>query len=379
MKKYNPSSVSAINPARRSNSSQVAPAVMTDPELLALGKNEKAVRALLHEGNSPQTLRSYRSAIRYWMAWHEQRLACSLTLPLPIRTILLFITDHIEHMTPHQGLAYELPHEVEVALVSAGVKRRFGPLALATVQHRLAVLSEAHQAQGLESPCCSRAVQILIARTRSAYARRGVRSARQAALTREPLAQLLATCDQSLIGIRDRALLLFAWASGGRRRSEIVSATVENLQRLPDGFLYALAYSKTHRDGAEHAHMYKPIVGPAADALDAWLQRGLITQGAIFRRIRRGGVVGGALNAETVRRIVKNRCAQAGLVGAYAAHSLRSGFVTEAGRQGVPLAEVMAMTGHTSVHSVVAYHRIGEASTLRGARLLTPEEFQGKK
>ena len=28
------------------------------------------------------------------------------------------------------------------------------------------------------------------------------------------------------------ALLLFAWASGGRRRSEVASATLENLQRV---------------------------------------------------------------------------------------------------------------------------------------------------
>jgi len=32
-----------------------------------------------------------------------------------------------------------------------------------------------------------------------------------------------------LIGVRDKALLLFAWASGGRRRSKVTSAVVEQL------------------------------------------------------------------------------------------------------------------------------------------------------
>ena len=44
---------------------------------------------------------------------------------------------------------------------------------------------------------------------------------------------MLAACTDGLIGVRDRALLLFAFASGGRRRSEVASAVMENLvQRL---------------------------------------------------------------------------------------------------------------------------------------------------
>lgn len=42
---------------------------------------------------------------------------------------------------------------------------------------------------------------------------------RKEALTRDVLEMLLASCDDSLRGLRDQALLLFAWASGGRRRS----------------------------------------------------------------------------------------------------------------------------------------------------------------
>jgi integrase len=117
--------------------------------------------------------------------------------------------------------------------------------------------------------------------------------------------------------------------------------------------------------------MHKPVIGLAGQALAAWLDAAGIMAGPLFRRVRRGGHVGDeALSAEAVRCIVKERCVRAGLEGHYAAHSLRSGFVTEAGRQGVPLAEIMTMTGHTSVASVVGYHSAGAASTLRAARLL---------
>jgi hypothetical protein len=50
--------------------------------------------------------------------------------------------------------------------------------------------------------------------------------------------------------------------------------------------------------------------------------------------------------------------------------ALRAGFITEAGRQGLPLAEVMAMSGHASVATVMHYHRAGAAVSSRAARLL---------
>lgn len=69
--------------------------------------------------------------------------------------------------------------------------------------------------------------------------------------------------------------------------------------------------------------------------------------------VRSGSVSRGAELAVAVRDIVKERCLLAGIEGEFSAHSLRSGFVTEAGRQNMPLAETMAMIGHQSIASVV--------------------------
>lgn len=54
------------------------------------------------------------------------------------------------------------------------------------------------------------------------------------------------------------------------------------------------------------------------------------------------------------------------------AHSLRSGFVTEAGRQSVPLGEVMAMTEHRSVTTVMNYFQAGSLLSSQASQLLGP-------
>ena len=60
------------------------------------------------------------------------------------------------------------------------------------------------------------------------------------ALACSPLEQLLATCKGDLRGVRDRAILTFAWASGGRRRSEVANARMEHLERIGGaGYVYA--------------------------------------------------------------------------------------------------------------------------------------------
>lgn len=317
----------------------------------------QAVDELLREGESQNTLASYRSALRYWAAWFGVRYGQRITLPVPAAAVLQFVVDHAERITA-EGLRNELPAGIDRALLEAGFKGKLGPLALNTVVHRVAVLSKAHQQRGLKNPCHDAKVKELLSKTRRAYAKRGHGPEKKDALTREPLQALLATCDDSLRGKRDRALLLFAWSSGGRRRSEVASADMRFLKVVDGGeFSYELVHSKTNQAGADRADNHKPVVDQAARALRAWLEAAHISEGRIFRRIRRGGHVGEALTPAAVRDIVRSRCALAGLTGDFAAHSLRSGFVSEAARQDVPLAETMALTGHRSVQTLIGYHR----------------------
>lgn len=330
----------------------------------------RAVDELLQEGESQNTLSSYRSALRYWAAWYGMRYGGQIQLPVPTPCVLQFIVDHAQRQSP-QGLVCELPPAIDEAMTVAGYKGKMGPLAHNTLQHRISVLSKAHQIHGLKNPCEEARVRELLSRTRKAYAKRGALPQKKSALTKDLLLALLDTCDDSLRGQRDRALLLFAWSSGGRRRSEVACADMKMLKRVPpDGYIYELTVSKTNQSGADRPENFKPVAGIAAAALDQWLEASGIQSGPIFRRIRKGNHLGEALSPAAVRTIVKERCALAGIVGDFSAHSLRSGFVTEAGRQNISLPETMAMTGHHSVATVLGYFRSETSLSSASAKLL---------
>lgn len=332
----------------------------------------QAVADLLREGESLNTQLSYRSALRYWAAWYGLRYGAQINLPLPANCVLQFIVDHAQRTTP-KGLMHELPTEIDQALVDAGYKGKPGPMAHNTLVHRLAVLSKAHQVREAKNPCQDPRVRELLSRTRKAYAKRGELPKKKDALTKDPLQRVLATCDDSLKGKRDRALLLFAWASGGRRRSEVAGADMKLLKRVrPGEFSYNLNFSKTNQTGADRPENYKPLLGTAGSAMEEWLSASGIREGALFRRVIKGGRLGASLSAAAVRDIVRTRCLMAGLEGAYSAHSLRSGFVTEAATQNVPLSHTMALTGHRSVAAVMGYHRLNHVSNLSGNLLSAP-------
>jgi hypothetical protein len=126
----------------------------------------------------------------------------------------------------------------------------------------------------------------------------------------------------------------------------------ENPDRGDEGaYLYTLASSKTNHNGKIRPEDVKPME-------------------PLFRRILKNGKLGTAgLSGTAVRDIVKARCAQAGVGDDFSAHSLRSGLVTEAGRQNMPLQET-TMTGHRSTDTVAGYFRTGAAQMSAVARMM---------
>lgn len=333
-----------------------------------------AAEAFMTAGTAANTVRSYRSALSYWAGWLQLRYARTLgDAGLPAAVVVQFIVDHLARPDGSGSWSHLLPVHLDTALVAAGIKARPGPLAFNTVSHRLAVLTKWHHLRGWDNPCETPAVRTLLREARKAQSRQGVAVRKKTAVVMEPLQAMLATCDDGVRGVRDRALLLLAWSGGGRRRSEVVGLQVEHLRRLDaDTWLYALGATKTDTGGVRRE---KPLRGPAARALSAWLAVAPSDSGPLFRRLYKGGRVGSdGLSGDQVARIVKRRARLAGLDGDWAAHSLRSGFVTEAGRQGVPLGEVMAMTEHRSVNTVMGYFQAGTLLDSRASDLLGPAD-----
>lgn len=332
----------------------------------------RAVEAIRLVATPGATWTSYAKALRYIGAWMQLRLGIPLALPVSLAHVQLFILDHFGHPErvptargePVLTLQNRMPLEVDQALVEAGYKAEPGLHRMTTINHRVAILSWAHHERGLDSPCQEAAVRRLLSDCRKIAKELGQDARTKTAATQDGLDAMLDTCDESLEGLRDRALLLFGWTSGGRRRSEISGAEVRDLEWMgAETAIFRMRRSKTGDSGP------KPVKGEAAIALKRWLEAAKITEGPLFRRLW-GPKVGDRLSAHAAAAIVKRRAAMAGLPGDFAGHSLRRGFVTEAGLNDIPLAQTMAMTGHKLTTSVVRYSDVGDVLSSKASDLL---------
>jgi len=178
-------------------------------------------------------------------------------------------------------------------------------------------------------------------------------------VTRDILESLLATCDASHRGIRDRAMLMLAFASGGRRRSEVAALNVEDVG-LDDFAAKGLVWIRlletktTKKDQAPRL----PIKGRAARALVHSLEVTKITDGPLFRPVSLSDrPLPRRLAPDALRTVLRHRLGLAGLPVDFATpHGLRAGFLTQAALDGAPLAAAMKLSPHRSAVQAQKYY-----------------------
>ena len=199
-------------------------------------------------------------------------------------------------------------------------------------------------------------------------------------MTGDVLSKLIATCrTNSLRDIRDRAILMVAFASGGRRRSEMAGLrkeqlTVEEPIRVdgaPPLPSLSIHLGRTKTSGTDNDEVVY-LTGRPVDALNAWLEEAKVESGSIFRAIDRwGNVARRALDPKAINDIVKQRAQMAGLDPAeFSAHGLRSGYLTEAANRGIPLPEAMEQSRHKSVQQASSYYNNAQRRSGKASRLL---------
>jgi integrase len=192
-------------------------------------------------------------------------------------------------------------------------------------------------------------------------------------VTRTILEALLASCDDSHRGIRDRAMLMLAFASGGRRRSEVTGLNVEDIGQedfREKGLLWIrLLETKTTRK--EQAPKL-PLKGRAARAVVHWLEVAGLTGGPLFRPVSKSDrVLDRRLAPDALRSILRFRLKLAGLPEDFATpHGLRAGFLTQAALDGAPLAAAMKLSLHRSAVQAQKYYADVEISENPAANLL---------
>lgn len=317
-----------------------------------------AIDAIIAAGTADNTHRAHAGDLKYFWAWAREAMGLAEAYPVETAVIIRFITDHLT----------EMDHETEARLVAQGIKAACGPHSPATVERRLATLSYMHRRLNVENTVRNAEVRLVLSKAKAAAVKAGRVPGKKRAITRKLLEQMIDTFGHTLKDKRDKAILYFAFASGGRRRSEVAAAKFRDLDRVRGGYVYTLPHSKTDQQGKGHP---VPVRGRAARVLAAWIDAAGIAGGYLFRQIHGGRVTDRPIDPRTVNRIVKDRVEMCGRDPRhYGAHSLRRGFVTECGRKGVPLRDTMQMSTHKTVAVAVAYHEEGEIFSNPAGNLL---------
>jgi site-specific recombinase XerD len=281
---------------------------------------------LLNYQKAANTQRAYESDWRHFTAWCEQT---ALTpLPADPATVVLYIA------------ALSQTHKV------------------ATIERRIAAISQQHLAHNLESPTHRTPVRRALTGLRR---QKGTAQQTKQALGPADLKRMLVAAPPSATGARDRALLIVGF-TGAFRRAELAALDIADVRQTEEGLAIRIRQSKTdqERQGREvglPAHR-NPDLCPVA-ALNDWLRRAELTEGALFRPINRHGhILPQRLSAQAVAMIVQRYAEAIGLdAGQFGGHSLRAGLATAAARAGKSERAIMRQTGHKSAAMVRRYIR----------------------
>lgn len=330
--------------------------------------DEAALTDLYRRGTPPNTLRAWERDLAYVAAWKMAAFGQPLAWPEDEKVALRFILDHAQDLTDRPGPAQDNAQE----LIAIGLRVALACPAPATLDRRIASWQAFHRMRNLTSPFSSPLVQQARQKARRANARPRVPKSPKP-VTRDILEALLATCDDSHRGIRDRAMLMLAFASGGRRRSEVTALNVEDIGRdefTARGLLWLrLLESKTTRkDQAPKL----PLKGRAARAVVHWLEVTKLLEGPLFLPVSRSDrPLPRRLAPDALRTILRHRLRLAGLPEDFATpHGLRAGFLTQAALDGAPLAAAMKLSLHRSAVQAQKYYADVEISENPAADLL---------
>lgn len=323
----------SLLPLDVASSSTILPAV--------LRRHADAAMAYARASRAPATVRAYATDLRHYESWCR---AHGLTaLPTQPATLALYLAAHAQD------------------------------LSVATLQRRLAAIIVANRRAGFGGTELRR--DPILADVWSGIRRtRGTLGKGKAPLVTEDVRRLVQTLPDTLAGKRDRGILLTGFA-GALRRAELVALDVSDVTLTAQGVLLRIRKGKTDQEGKGQSKAIPygndPSTCPVR-ALKSWLLAARITEGPVFRPVDRFGRIGAKrMTAQVVRLVVRAAVIRAERAAgcsqreaerradAYAAHSLRSGWVTSAAGAQVPDNAVMAHTGHRHHDTARRYLELG--------------------
>jgi len=220
---------------------------------------------LAQESLFGNTRRLYESDWRGFLAWVQRAQEGNIqlsTLPATDEKLALYVGAHVD-------------------------------LKPSTLARRLAAIRLMHRWSGFVSPF-EKAYSFSAVYTgyKRRWAQRRSSKPPQSAATESIVRKLVdEQPTDTLIGLRDRALLLIGF-DAALRRSELVSLDVEHLQAHSEGLVLNLPTTKSNQDG--QGSIAYLLAGPESTycpvrSLIEWLDKAQIDKGAVFRRLHRRG------------------------------------------------------------------------------------------
>ena len=266
---------------------------------------------------APATLRTYRSVWMTFTAWCEDRRL--VPLPAEVETVVSYVADQAERIRPQ------------------------------TIKKHLAAISQIHKLRGFPTPVQAEPVKLTMQGLRRL---KGTASKPKSALRVEHIKKMVDSMPDTLVGTRDKAIILLGYVAG-MRRSEVVSLNLNqgDLAFEPEGLVVTIRKSKRDQEGKGRA-----VAVPRGRheetcpvrAVRRWMEVSGLQEGPLFIRLDRGAK-GQRLSDKSVALVVKKYAAKAGLDPVlFSGHSLRRGFCTETARAGAAERDIARSTGHRS-------------------------------
>ena len=152
----------------------------------------------------------------------------------------------------------------------------------------------------------------------------------------------------TLAGKRDYALLGVLFACG-LRRAELCNLDVKTIGRLNEGWALIDLVGKRQKVRSI------PLEAPIKQGIDEWLTAAKISQGRVFRAIRKNGKVWGTgLDESAIWQIVRHYAAQVGHPN-FAPHDARRSCARIYYDAQAPLKQIQFLLGHDKLDTTARY------------------------
>lgn len=321
------------------------------------------INTTLSHSKRKNTRKAYHSDVATYEAFCQNN---GITTPYPVtpETLLIYMDN--------------LAHEPQVYQNRGTVKQTF--FKYSTIKRKFFALRAEHVERGLEfcgdHPTMREFLKAIGAEMLEKKATNRIIETQKTAACRSELRAMLDYIDGQLSEqrrfvnraklIRDRALLLIGMA-GAFRRVELAGLALERVRFVDEGLEIELHEAKNKTSVEEKLHKRIAVNTDRRycpkRALVEWLNYAGIAGGAIFRSITKGGKVKTEpIDGKAVNLMVKAYAAKAGLAGDFGAHSLRSGFVTQAKKDGHSLDDIRRQ-GWKSIKTIDERYNQGDGWT----------------